>query len=171
VITPSPTEDVMDQAAREVTFVDVGFLDGCRCLIHDRDTKYTQSFDESWVKSIRTECLDRLILFGERSLRYGIGNYLAHDHVERNHQGLDNRLVGDSTTERVWMYALNNSTGDNGAYCGGIMRLNRFSGRSGPFEGAQPSPDLRSGEKIHQALDAGGSRDVKMGTEIRLERF
>jgi hypothetical protein len=46
VITPSPTEDVMDQVAREVTFVDVGFLEGCKYLIHDRDTKYTRSFDE-----------------------------------------------------------------------------------------------------------------------------
>ena len=117
VIIPSPNEDVMEQVAREVTFADVGFLDGCKYLIHDRDSKYTQSFDEilksigikviklprrspnlnafaeRWVKSIKIECLDRLILFGERSLRYAIRNYLAHYHGERNHQGLDNRLI------------------------------------------------------------------------------
>ena len=109
----------MEQVAREATFADIGFLNGCKYLIHDRDTKYTRSFDEilksagikvvklprrspnlnayaeRWVKSIKSECLDRLILFGERSLRCAIGNYLAHYHGERNHQGLDNRLIED----------------------------------------------------------------------------
>jgi hypothetical protein len=53
------------------------------------------AFAERWVKSIKTECLDRLVLFGERSLRYTINSYLAHYHGERNQQGLDNRLIED----------------------------------------------------------------------------
>jgi hypothetical protein len=117
VITPSPDHNVVEQDAREVTFVDDGFLEGCKYLIHDRDAKYTRSFDEiiesvgievikvprrspnlnafaeRWVRSIKSECLDRLILFGERSLRYAIRSYLAHYHAERPHQGLDNTLI------------------------------------------------------------------------------
>ena len=39
------------------------------------------------------ECLERLILFGEESLRNAIGEFLMHFHTERNHQGLQNRLI------------------------------------------------------------------------------
>ena len=119
VITPSPDHSVMEQVAREVTFADAGFHNGCRYLIHDRDTKFTGAFDETienvgieviklprrspnlnafaerWVRSIKSECLDRLILFGERSLRFAIKSYLAHYDGERPHQGLDNRLIDD----------------------------------------------------------------------------
>ena len=88
-----------------------GFLDNCRYLIHDRDAKYCQSFRniiesgdvktlplpvrspnlnafaERWVKSVKDECLSKLILFGEKSLRKAIREYLTHFHTERNHQG------------------------------------------------------------------------------------
>ena len=40
--------------------------------------------------SIKEECLDQLILFGERSLRHALDEYLAHHQHERNHQGLHN---------------------------------------------------------------------------------
>ncbi len=83
----------MMQVARNVTMDEWGFLDECRYLLHDRDTKYTQSFRriigsggveplrlpprspnlnayaERWVKSVKDECLSKLILFGEASLR------------------------------------------------------------------------------------------------------
>jgi hypothetical protein len=39
---------------------------------------------------VKDECLDQLILFGERSLRHSLNEYLAHHQHERNHQGLDN---------------------------------------------------------------------------------
>jgi hypothetical protein len=42
------------------------------------------------VKTIKTECLDHLILFGEKSLRHVVKEYLAHYHAERNHQGIEN---------------------------------------------------------------------------------
>jgi hypothetical protein len=45
------------------------------------------------VRSIKKSCLERLILFGESSLRTAIENFLAHYHHERNHQGLSNRLI------------------------------------------------------------------------------
>jgi putative transposase len=85
-----------------------------RYLLHDRDGKYCPGFDavfesagikplklppqspnlnafaERWVRSVKEECLDQLILFGERSLRHALDEYLTHYHSERNHQGLDN---------------------------------------------------------------------------------
>ncbi len=43
--------------------------------------------------AIKDECLNRMIFFGERSLRKATREYAAHYHRERNHQGIDNRLI------------------------------------------------------------------------------
>src|SRR5216683_609877 len=48
---------------------------------------------ERFVRTIKESCLERMILFGEGSLRTAIHNFVAHYHTERNHQGLANRLV------------------------------------------------------------------------------
>ncbi len=48
---------------------------------------------ERFVRSIKEECLDRLIPIGERHFRRAVTEYVAHYHGERNHQGLDNRLI------------------------------------------------------------------------------
>jgi hypothetical protein len=48
---------------------------------------------ERYLRSLKEECLDRMILFGEKSLRKAIQDFLSHYHVERNHQGLNNRLI------------------------------------------------------------------------------
>ena len=48
---------------------------------------------ERFVRSIKETCLERLILFGESSLRTAVQNFVAHYHSERNHQGLSNRLI------------------------------------------------------------------------------
>jgi len=45
------------------------------------------------VRSIKESCLDRIIWFGEGSLRKGIDEFVMHYHGERNHQGLGNRLL------------------------------------------------------------------------------
>ena len=42
------------------------------------------------MRSVKEECLDQVILFGERSLRHALNEYLMHHRHERNHQGLDN---------------------------------------------------------------------------------
>jgi putative transposase len=49
------------------------------------------------VRSIKEECLDRVIPFGERHLRKTIAEYVEHYHRERNHQGLDNALIDDGS--------------------------------------------------------------------------
>ena len=116
-IAQHPDERWMQQMARNVTMDEWGFLQNCRYLIHDRDTKYTKSFQtiieaglvkpvklparspnlnayaERWVRSVKEECLSKLILFGEASLRRALDNYLPHYHEERNHQGKSNVLL------------------------------------------------------------------------------
>ena len=94
-----------------------GFLSNKKFLIVDRDSKYSLAFRtlldssgveivrlpprspnlnayaERFVRSSKSECLGRLIFLGERSLRRAAREYAAHYHRERNHQGLDNRLI------------------------------------------------------------------------------
>ncbi len=48
---------------------------------------------ERWVRSVRSEVLNRLVLLGERSLRRAVAQFVEHYHRERNHQGLDGRLI------------------------------------------------------------------------------
>ena len=45
------------------------------------------------MRSIKQEALERMIFFGERMLRNAIAQFLEHYHQERNHQGLDNRIL------------------------------------------------------------------------------
>jgi len=116
-ITPHPNGAFMAQVARNLVDVDDGFRSDKRYLIHDRDSKYTDqfirilgdsgiepiklprrspnlnAFAERFVLTIKTECLDKLILFGERSLRRACSECLRHYHEERNHQGLENTLI------------------------------------------------------------------------------
>jgi len=119
-ITPNPDNSWMTQVARNVTDVRDGFLCGKRYLLLDRDTKYSDAFRtiivgagievirlplrspnlnafaERFVRSIKEECLSRMIFFGQSSLRHAIAQYLSHYHDERNHQGLENRLLRPS---------------------------------------------------------------------------
>lgn len=116
-ITPHPTAAFIEQCARQMTDAFDGFLFGKRYLIHDRDTKFTQVFDgmlkssgvepivlpprspnlnaycERFVRSIKEEVLEQMVMLGEGSLTRAIYQYLAHYHTERNHQGLDNQLI------------------------------------------------------------------------------
>jgi putative transposase len=51
------------------------------------------AYAERFVRSIKEECLNRLIPIGERHVRRAITEYVAHYHRERNHQGLANALI------------------------------------------------------------------------------
>ena len=108
-IAPVPNGLWMRQVARNLIDDLSGFLNGKRFLIHDRDPLYTRGFHEilgyagvtpvrlppkspnlnayaeRFVLSIRSECLDRMVLMGERHLRRAIWNYMEHNHVERCH--------------------------------------------------------------------------------------
>ena len=56
------------------------------------------AYAERFVRTIKETCLDRMIFFGEPSLRRAINEFLEYYHHERNHQGLENRLI-DPLTE------------------------------------------------------------------------
>src|SRR5205809_1669540 len=60
---------------------------------------HANSYAERRVRSVKEECLSRLILFGESSLRRALQQYLEHYHGERNHQGKDNRILFPSRPE------------------------------------------------------------------------
>ena len=116
-VTPHPNAAWMMQVARNVTMEEWGFPSPGQSLIHDRDGKYCPAFQhiidaaggtrvplpprspnlnayaERWVRSVKEECLSRLILFGEASLRHALTQYVAHFHHERNHQGKGNVLL------------------------------------------------------------------------------
>jgi len=51
------------------------------------------AYAERFVRSIKHECLHRVIPFGERHLRRTIAEFVEHYHCERNHQGLENELI------------------------------------------------------------------------------
>ena len=51
------------------------------------------AFAERWVRSVKQECLSKVILFGESSLSRVLTEYSRHYHHERNHQGKGNRLL------------------------------------------------------------------------------
>lgn len=116
-ITTRPDESWMLQIARNVTDSQTGALHAKRYLIIDRDTKYSEQFRrlirdngtkvirlppmspnlnayaERFVRSIKDECLNRMIFIGQASLRRAVAEYMNHYHGERNHQGLENRLI------------------------------------------------------------------------------
>ena len=116
-ITTNPAEAWMLQMARDVCDVDDGVLSEGRKLLIDRDAKYSgdwraflkepgveiirlppkssnlNAYAERFVRSIKDECLNRMIFIGEASLRRAIREFMVHYHAERNHQGLGNRLI------------------------------------------------------------------------------
>ncbi|MCP3994684.1 MAG: transposase [bacterium] len=116
-IHPQPCGDWMEQMARNLTDAVEGFLRKARHLIHDRDPLFTQAFGEilkgsgvatvklpprspnlnafaeRFVRSIKEECLNRVVVLGERHLHSLVHEYVTHYHRERNHQGLDNQLL------------------------------------------------------------------------------
>jgi len=111
----------MNQIARNLTDPVDGLLLDKRYLIHDRDPLFTTEFlnvladvgiqsvklpprlpnlnayAERFVRTVKESCLDRLILFGEGSLRQAMREFVAHYHLERNHQGLGNQLIVPQT--------------------------------------------------------------------------
>ena len=111
----------MEQMARNAIDEASGHLRQHRYVLHDRDTKFCASFRamlatgnvkclalpprspnlnafaERWGRSVKQECLSKVILFGEGSLRRALTEFLEHYHAERNHQGKGNVVLFPST--------------------------------------------------------------------------
>jgi putative transposase len=116
-VTPNPDAAWMTQMARNVTLADEGYLSPGQRLIHDRDANFSAQFiatveaagveaiklparspnlnaiAERWIRSVKDDCISKVILFGERSLRRALEEYQVHYHRERNHQGKGNVLL------------------------------------------------------------------------------
>ena len=116
-ITHQPDEAWMTQIARNLTGADDGFLHRMQYVILDRDPLYTagfrrllrdsgvtplvlpawspnlNAFAERFVESVKSECLDRLVLLGEEHLRMAVREFAYHYHEERPQQGLGNELI------------------------------------------------------------------------------
>ena len=114
-MTPNPDAIWMTQQARNMSMY---FEEQAKYkpthIIRDRDTKFTANFcsileadgiefrpiparspnmsphAERWVQSVKRECLDHFMVFGEKHLRYLLREYLAYYHGPRPHQGLGN---------------------------------------------------------------------------------
>jgi putative transposase len=117
--TLHPDDDFMRQVGRTLTMADAV---PCRILICNCDTKWSasvrecirdagirsvqtpyqapnaNSYAERFVRPIKEECLDRIIPVGERHFRRAVREYVAHYHLERNHQGLGNTLIAGAPT-------------------------------------------------------------------------
>jgi transposase InsO family protein len=113
-MTPHPEEVFIRQVARTLSMAD-GRV--CRVLICDRDAKWSaavrerledagirvvqtpfrapnaNAHAERFVRSVKEECLDRIIPIGEGHFRRALTEFVTHYHAERNHQGLDNALL------------------------------------------------------------------------------
>jgi putative transposase len=116
-ITRHPDQEWMEQIGRSATQDAWGYLYPSRYVLHDRDTKFCASFRsalasggvktiplsarspnlnafaERWVRSVKQECLSKLVLFGEGPLSRVLTEYGRHYHRERNHQGKGNQLL------------------------------------------------------------------------------
>lgn len=139
-VTDRPTGEWVTSVARGLIDDFDGFLRKHEYLIHDRDPLFTHRFQsllrsaeieplrlpprspnlnayaERFVGSIKSECLDRLIILGERHLRHVLAEYVQHYNHERCHQGLGNELIDPVREE-----------GDGGVVCrerlGGLLRF------------------------------------------------
>jgi transposase InsO family protein len=123
-IRVNPNSEWMSQVARNLTDELDGFLTNHRYLIIDRDSLYDAAFcrilgyskvnvvrlprgspdlnayAERFVRSIKSECLSKIIPLGEGHLRRAVVEYVEHYHLERNHQGLGNELLHPAKPQR-----------------------------------------------------------------------
>lgn len=110
-------DEFMKQIARNLTDPFDGFLREKKYVLMDRDSSFSTAFREvlkdgavepvrlpvrspdlnshleRFHLSIKSECLSRIIFFGDKSLRQAVQVYLDHYHEERNHQGLKNQII------------------------------------------------------------------------------
>ena len=111
-ITAHPTGERVTHQARNLLMNLEDQVDGLKFLIRDRDTKFTAAFDavftaggvriikmpvqapranalaERWIASARRECLNRMLITGERHLRVVLSEYIDHYNTHRPHRAL-----------------------------------------------------------------------------------
>jgi putative transposase len=122
-IVPEPSDDWMKQIARNMTDCIDGFLKDYRYLIHDRGTQFSKAFKmildgggvktvrlprrspnlnpfaERWVRTAKELCINRMIFFGEGSLRRALSEVEIFYNQERPHQGIGNKIIRPEFSE------------------------------------------------------------------------
>ncbi len=112
-----PDGEWMEQIAKNITDHFEPMLPNCKYLVHDRDSLFTIKFEstlkesgittvktpprspnlnpfiERFNRSIKHECINNMIIFGEKNLRRFLKQYSEHYHFERNHQGIGNEII------------------------------------------------------------------------------
>ena len=110
--TSAPNQAWVTQQARQTTWLFEDYELPMRFLIHDHDTKFSTSFDmifqasdidiilppfqapnanafaERWVRTVREECLDKIIILNEAHLCRVLKEYLRYYNSHRPHQGI-----------------------------------------------------------------------------------
>jgi len=123
-IAARPDGRWMAQVARNLTMAGWGFIEGARVLVHDRDPLFCAPFREAlrgagvesrripprspnlnahserWVRTVREECLSKLVLVGEGSLRRALAQFETHFNHERTHRGLGGRIPEPRAEDR-----------------------------------------------------------------------
>jgi transposase InsO family protein len=115
-ITTNPDGEWMKQMGRNLLDSYDGFLVDIHYLILDRDTIFQpfsgllrdsdtkvillpprspnlNAYIERYMRSMKSECLNKMIFFGEKSLRRAVNEFAEHYHSERNHQGIGNDII------------------------------------------------------------------------------
>jgi putative transposase len=112
-VTDHPTGAFVTQVARNLVGDLADRARAIKFLIRDRDAKFTTSFDEvfrsegirviktpvrspranafaeRWVRTVRTECLDWILIVGRRHLERVLREYARHYNEQRPHRGID----------------------------------------------------------------------------------
>jgi transposase InsO family protein len=119
-VSPAPNAAWIQQIGRNLLDYSDGFLRNARYLLLNRDAKFyalrgvlentktkivllpprspnLNAYVERFMRSMQSECLDRMIFFGERSLRRALKEFEEHYHGERNHQGLGNLIIAPAS--------------------------------------------------------------------------
>jgi transposase InsO family protein len=146
-ITNHPTEEWMVQMARRATDDIDGSLRSIRYVLHDRDSKFCAAFQktlrsggvqplvlparspnlnafaERWVRSIKSECLSKLIFFGEGSLRRAATEFIEHYHLERPHQGKGNQLLFPAASPKSSRFPTASNLGSVSVDCSNSMNV------------------------------------------------
>ena len=113
----APNGDWMKQITRNLLDPVDGFLRDASCLVHDRDPVFSAEWTalleahgvkcvpipahspncnphaERFVKTVRTECLDHFVIFGQRHLRHLLKEFMGHYLSERYHQGIGSQII------------------------------------------------------------------------------